>query len=208
LISSTSRKRRLAFHCKNHANAIVACDFCTVVTMNFRVLYVFVLIEHGTRRLIHTNVTENPTADWARQQLREAVPSDHEYQYLIHDGDCIFSKKFDATVCNLGIKPIKTPYRSPKANAICERLIGTMRRECLDYVIPLTQNHLKKTLRHWTAYYNRSRPHSSIGPDIPCCATTKSRGVVRSPVNFKSGDKVVSTPIFGGLHHDYRLMCA
>jgi len=154
------------------------------------------------------NVTENPTADWARQQLREAIPSDHEYQYLIHDGDCIFSKQFDATVSNLGIKPIKTPYRSPKANALCERLIGTMRRECLDYVIPLTQNHLKKTLRHWTEYYNRSRPHSSIGPDIPCWARDKSRGVVRSPVKFKSGDNIVSKSILGGLHHDYQVMCA
>ena len=97
---------------KNHANAIVACDFCTVVTMNFRVLYVLVLIEHGTRRLIHTNVTGNPTADWARQKLREAIPSDHQYRYLFHDGDCIFSKKFDTTINNLGIKPIKTPYLS------------------------------------------------------------------------------------------------
>jgi hypothetical protein len=110
---------------RNHTNAIVACDFFTAVTANFRVLYVFVLIEHGPRRLIHTNVTGNPTADWARQQLREAIPSDHEYQYLIHDGDCIFSNKFDETISNFGIKPIKTPCRCTKANAVVE----TVRRK-------------------------------------------------------------------------------
>jgi putative transposase len=101
---------------KNHADAIIACDFCIVVTMNFRVLYVFVLIEHGTRQLNHTNVTENPTADWARQQLREAIPSDHEYQYLIHDGDCIFSAEFDRAVRNLGIKPINSSFGVQKAH--------------------------------------------------------------------------------------------
>jgi len=118
---------------KNHACAIVACDFCIVVTANFRVLYAFVLIEHGIRRLIHTNVTANPTADWARQQIREAIPSDHQYRFLLHDRDCIFSTAFDKTITNFGIKPINTPRQNPIANAICERVIGTLRRECLDY---------------------------------------------------------------------------
>jgi len=94
---------------KNHASAIVACDFCIVVTANFRVLYAFVLIEHGSRRLIHTNVTASPTADWASQQIREAIPSDHNYRFLLHDRDSIFSTAFDKTISNLGIKPIKSP---------------------------------------------------------------------------------------------------
>ena len=134
------------------ANAIVTCDFCVVVTANFRVLYAFVLIEHGSRRLIHSNATANPTADWVRQQIREAIPSDHNYRFLLHDSDCIFSTTFDKTTTNLGIKPIKTPLQSPKANAICERVIGTLRRECLDYVIPLSESHLRRILKLWITH--------------------------------------------------------
>jgi len=132
---------------KNHASAIVACDFCIVVIANFRVLYAFVLIEHGSSQLIHTKVTANPTADWVRQQIREAIPSDHQYRLLLHDHDSIFSTAFDKSTTNLGIKPIKTPRQSPKANAICERVIGTLRGECLDYVIPLSDSHLRKTMK-------------------------------------------------------------
>jgi len=193
---------------KNHASAIVACDFCIVVTANFRVLYAFVLIEHGSRRLIHTNVTAHPTADWARQQIREAIPSDHQYRFLIHDRDSIFSTGFDKTITNLGIKPIKTPRQSPKANAICERVIGTLRRECLDYVIPLSESHLRRTMKLWVTHYNRSRPHSAIGPDIPSRITKPSASAVRLHRNIKSNDRIIATPILGGLHHDYRIMAA
>ncbi len=193
---------------KNHASAIVACDFCVVVTANFRVLYVFVLIEHGSRRLIHTNVTANPTADWARQQIREAIPSDHRYRFLLHDRDCIFSTAFDETISNLGIKPIKTPRQSPKANAICERVIGTLRRECLDYVIPLSERHLRRILKFWVAHYNRSRPHSAIGPDIPSRVTKPSAKVVQLRRNIRPTDRIVATSILGGLHHDYQIMVA
>jgi len=193
---------------KNHASAIVACDFCIVVTANFRVLYAFVLIEHGTRRLIHSNVAANPTADWARQQIREAIPSDHQYRFLIDDRDCIFSTAFDKTITNLGIKPITTPRQSPKANAICERVIGTMRRECLDYVIPLSESYLRKILNLWIPHYNCSRPHSSIGPDIPSRVAKPSTNVVRLPSNIKPDDRIIATPILGGLHHDYQIIAA
>ena len=132
---------------RNHANAIVAYDFCIVVTAKFQVLYAVVLIEHGSRRLIHTNVTANPTADWAHQQIREAIPSDHQYRFLLHDRDCIFSTAFDNAISNLGVKPIKTPCQSSKANAICERVIGTLRRECLDYLIPLPERHFLRTIK-------------------------------------------------------------
>ena len=162
---------------KNHANAIVGCDFCVVVTVNFRVLYAFVLIEHGSRRLIHFNVTANPTADCARQQIREAIQSDHQYRFLLHDRDCIFSTDFDKTIANLGIKPIRTPRQSPKANAICERVIGTLRRECLDYVIPLSERHLQRIMKLWIAHYNQSPPHSAIGTTIPFRVAKQSSNV-------------------------------
>jgi len=106
---------------------------------------VFVVMEHASRRIIHLNVTAHPSAAWTLQQLREAVASDHAYRFIIHDRDAIFSSEFDASVAGLGLEVIKTPVRSPKANSLCERLIGTLRRECLDWVIPLTEAHLQKT---------------------------------------------------------------
>jgi transposase InsO family protein len=121
---------------RNHARAIVACDFCVVVTATFRVLYVFVVIEHASRRLLHINVTAHPTAEWTLQQLREAIPSDHDYRFLTHDRDSIFSKQLDQRMRNLGLRMLKTPPRVPRANAICERVLGTLRRECLDFLIP------------------------------------------------------------------------
>ena len=114
----------------------------------------------------HANaiVTANPTADWARQQIPEAIPSDHTYRYLLHNRDSIFSTDFDKTVENMGIKSIKTPRMSPKANAICEHMIGTLRHECLDYVIPLSENHLRRILKVWVSHYYGSRPPDSLGP--------------------------------------------
>ncbi len=120
----------------NHAQAVVACDFLTVVTANFKCLYVFVAIELGTRKLIHINVTDHPTAAWTLQQLREAIPSNHTYQYLLHDRDRIFSVGLDASIKGLGLRVLKSPYRSPLANCFCERVIGTLRRECLDFLDP------------------------------------------------------------------------
>ena len=117
---------------RNHAQAIVACDFCVVVTATFRLLYVFVLMEHATRRILHVNVTAHPTAAWTLQQLREAIPADHDYRFLIHDRDTIFSRDLDQHARHLRLRVVKTPPHSPQANALCERLIGTLRRECLD----------------------------------------------------------------------------
>jgi transposase InsO family protein len=131
---------------RNHAQAIVACDFCVAVTATFRILYVFVVIEHESRRLLHVNVTGHPTAEWTLQQLCEAIPADHCYRFLIHDRDSIFSKQLDQHVRNLGLRILKTPPRAPQVNAICERVIGTIRRECLDFLIPLTIHHLQRLL--------------------------------------------------------------
>ena len=159
--------QRWATFLKNHARGIIACDFCVAVTATFRILYVLVVMEHASRRLIHLNATAHPTAAWTLQQLRETIPSDHEYRFIIHDHDAIFSAELDASLTRLGLKVITTPMRSPQANSLCERLIGTLRRECLDWIIPLSEAHLRKVLASWMGHYNRGRPHSSLGPGIP-----------------------------------------
>lgn len=132
---------------KNHAKAILACDFFVAVTATFRMLYVFVVIEHGTRRLKHVNVTANPTADWTLQQLRELIGDGGVHRYLIHDRDRIYAQHLDASIKALGLKVLRSPVASPKANSICERLIGTIRRECLDWLIPMSEAHLRSILK-------------------------------------------------------------
>jgi transposase InsO family protein len=136
----------------------VASDFLVAITAGFRVLYVFVVMEVGSRRILHCNVTEHPTAGWTLQQFREAIPSDPTYRFLIHDRDSIFSAEVDDELGAFGLKVLRTPVQAPKANAYCERLMGTIRRECLDYVIPLSEKHLRTILREWMTHYNQGRP--------------------------------------------------
>ena len=152
---------------RNHAKGIVACDFCVAVTATFRLLYIFVVIEHASRRLLHVNVTAHPTASWTIQQFREAIPVDHPYRILIHDRDRIFSKAVDQNVSHMGLHVVKTPARMPVANSICERVLGSLRRECLDFLIPLNAKHLYGILKEWIGHYNQDRPHMSLGPGIP-----------------------------------------
>ncbi len=149
---------------KNHAAAILACDFFVAVTATFRMLYVLVVIEHGTRRLAHVNVTSHPSTPWTLQQLREVLGDSDNYTYLIHDRDAIFAKHLDSSIRALGIDVLRSPFASPKANAVCERVIGTIRRECLDWMIPISEAHLRSILREWVTHYNGGRPHSALGP--------------------------------------------
>ena len=200
---ATPQRWRTFVH--NHAQAIVACDFCVVVTATFRLLYVFVLMEHATRRILHINVTAHPTAPWTLQQLREAIPSDHNYRFLIHDRDSIFSAQLDQQVRNLGLKVLKTPVRSPQANALCERLLGTLRRECLDYLIPLSENHVRWILQAWVLHYNAGRPHMSLGPGIPQPPSHLPVALHLHRHQLPQHLKVVARPILGGLHHEYGL---
>jgi putative transposase len=190
---------------RNHARAIIACDFCVVVTATFRLLYVFVLMEHATRRILHCNVTAHPTAQWTLQQLREAMPSGHYYRFLIHDRDGIFSQQLDQQVQHLGLRVLKTPVCSPQANALCERLLGTLRRECLGFMIPLTAHHLRHLLHEWAIHYNTGRPHMALGPGIPqppaSLPVPRQAHRHRLPAHLH----VVAHPILGGLHHEYGL---
>jgi len=194
---------------KNHAKVILACDFFVAVTATFRMLYVVVVIEHGTRRLAHVNVTANPSADWTLQQLRAVVGEEGRHQYLIHDRDKIFAKRLDDSISALGMKVLRSPVASPKANSICERVIGTIRRECLDWMIPLSEAHLRSILKSWVEHYNRGRPHSMLGPGVPdpprdAVAVPKSESWHR----LAAGALVVAKSILGGLHHEYSLATA
>jgi transposase InsO family protein len=195
--------QRWATFLKNHARAIIACDFFISVTSTFRLLYVFVVMEHGSRRLIHCNVTAHPSAAWTRQQLREALGYECRYEYLIHDRDSIFSADFD--VERLGLRVLKTPPRCPMANGICERLIGTIRRECLDWLIPLSGAHLRLALKSWIAHYNRGRPHMMLGPGVPDPPGSLPPSTPKSRRRLDDFGSVRGKAVLGGLHHEYSL---
>jgi len=139
---------------RNRAQGILTCDFFVAATASFRLLYVFVVMEVGTRRIAHFNVTAHPSAEWTLQQLREVVTGEESYRFLIHDRDSIYSSEFDSALKAMGLSVLKTPFRAPQANAFCERLVGTFRRECLDYLIPLNERHLRRILKEWVAHYN------------------------------------------------------
>jgi putative transposase len=174
------------------------------VTATFHILYVFIAMEIGSRRIIHSNVTEHPTAEWTLQQFREFLAFDHPYRFSIHDRDAIFSSDIDQALKGFGVRVLRTPVRAPQANAYCERLVGTIRRECLDYVIPVHERHLRKTVTEFATHYNRGRPHASLGPGIPEPPETKVRAALHRhglPVGFR----LVSRPVLSGLHHEYGL---
>jgi putative transposase len=191
---------------RNHTSCMLACDFLVTVTANFRILYVLVIMELGSRRILLTNVTANPTAEWTMQQLRNVYfdIEDKRFRFLIHDRSPYFSL-IDQKAKDYGLRALKTPICAPTANAFCERLIGTIRRECLRWMIPINERHLRAILREWVPHYNRQRPHLSLGPGFP----EPSEDVPAKPQSHRHrlppGARVVARPILGGLHHEYRL---
>ncbi len=190
---------------RNHAQAIVACDFFVAVTATFRQIYVFIVMHHRSRRLLHFDVTSNPTAEWTLQQLPQTFGTDEALLYLLHDRDSIFSEGLNRSIEAFGLQVLKSPPRSPKAIALCERLIGTIRRECLDWLIPMSENHLRAAVRSWAMHYNRGRPHMRLGPGIPdppehrILPTNSARD--RHQLGGFARLRVKS--ILGGLHHEY-----
>jgi putative transposase len=180
-----------------HAQQIWACDFLPVTDLFFRSLFAFFIIELHSRKVIHVGVTRSPTDAWTAQQLREATAYGQGPKYLIRDNDGKFGVTFARVAKTSGIEILKTPYQAPRANAICERFLGSVRRECLDHLLILHERQLQHALNAYIHYFNQARPHQGIRQQIP---EPKAGCVPSDP----QGGKILSLPILGGLHHDYR----
>ena len=183
---------------KNHIADIVAVDFFIVPTVGNQILFVFLILAHERRRVLHFNVTTNPTAEWTAQQIVEAFPWDSAPRYLLRDRDKIYGAYFQRRVENMGIEHVVTAPRSPWQNPFAERLIGTIRRECLDHVIVLNERHLRRILTSYFDYYHRYRVHQSLTMECP------------APRDVHSDDRghVVEIGHLGGLHHHYERRAA
>ena len=147
---------------KNQADALWACDFTVAYDWLFQTWYIFVVMELQTRRIVYTGVTKYPTDEWTAQQLREATPWGRGPKYLIRDRDSKYATHFSAMAISSGIQELKTPYRTPQANGICERFMGSLRRECVDQILFHDGRHVQRVAREYTAYFNQERPHQGI----------------------------------------------
>ena len=177
---------------------LVSVDFFAVPTIRFQVLYVFLVLAHERRRVVHFNVTAHPTAEWTAQQLREAFPFDQMPRYLLRDRDQIFGDEFRRQVRDMKMEEVLSAPRSPWQRAYVERLIGSIRRECLDHVIVFHDAGLRRMLSAYFSYYHETRPHLSLDKDAP-----ESRKVQPPELG-----KVISIPQVGGLHHRYERRAA
>jgi putative transposase len=179
------------------AQQIWACDFLPVSDLFFRSQFVFFMVELHSRKVIHVGVTRSPTDAWTAQQLREATAFGVGPKYLIRDNDSKFGVTFARVAKTSSIKMLKMPYHAPRANAICERFLGSFRRECLDHLFILHTRQLQRVLGAYVDYFNQARPHQGIQQQIP------EQKVGSVPAQHASG-RVISFPVLGGLHHDYR----
>ena len=177
----------------NHVHDIAACDFFTVPTATFRVLYVFIVLRHHRRQVVHFNVTTNPSAEWTAQQIVNAFPYEEAPRFLLRDRDGIYGHYFQKRVKSVGIDEVPIAPRSPWQNPCCERIIGSVRRECLNHLIVLGESHLKRILTNYFEYYHHSRPHLSLDRNSP----------TPREVEPPSQGEVISFRQVGGLHHRY-----
>src|SRR5438128_6780528 len=177
-----------------HIGEIVAVDFFVVSTLTFRLLFGFLILQHNRRALVHVNVTDHPTAAWTAHQLVESFPEETAPKYLLRDRDAIYGDVFVRRVEGLGISEILIAPRAPWQNPFAERVIGSIRRECLDHVIVFNEQHLRRLLRRYLAYYNATRPHQSLPNARP------HPRAVQTP----AGGRIVAIPQVGGLHHRYQ----
>jgi len=189
--NGSSNGQRWKTFLKNHASEIISIDYFSVPTINFKILHVLVFLSHHRRKIIHFNVTSNPTSEWASQQLRNAFHDSDIPKYLIRDRDSRFGNLFKNSVSDFGINEIVTAYRSPWQNGYCERVIGSIRREFLDHVIVINENHLRKLLKEYFHYYNYQRTHLGLEKDTP----------VSRPVQVIG--KIDRVPVANGLHSYY-----
>jgi transposase InsO family protein len=189
---AVDKRQRWRTFLKNQAKHTVAIDFLVVRTIFFKAIYVFVAISHDRRKILHWAVTDRPHSGWAIQQLRQTFDFDTTTKYVIRDNDQIFSEDFKQTIKRFGLKDTPTAPHSPWQNPFAERVMGTLRRECLNHIIVLNERHLRAVLTDYIDnYYNPARTHMSLNKDSPVSRPVQSQG------------KIVSTPILGGLHHIY-----
>jgi transposase InsO family protein len=176
----------------NHLPDIVAVDFFTVPSATFRILFVFLVLRHDRRFVVHFNITANPTANWTAQQIVEAFPYDDAPRFLLRDRDSIYGHQFKDRIKNMGIEEVVTAARSPWQNPYVERIVGSLRRECLNHFIVLNERHLRRILHSYLEYYHEHRTHLSLNRNSPIEREVEEKG------------DVISIPMVGGLHHRYR----
>ena len=176
---------------RNHAGGIAACDFLVVPTIGFKILFAFIVMGHGRRQLLHIGVTAHPTAQWTARQITEAFPWDQTPETLIRDNDAIYGAVFKNRLKSMCIRDGPTALRSPWQNGYAERLIGSIRRECLDHIIIRDENHLRRVLKAYAEYYNSARTHLCLEKNSPVPRKRQAHG------------PLVSRPHLGGLHHEY-----
>ncbi len=176
---------------KNHSAQIFSADFFVVPTITFRLLYVLIFLSQDKRRIVLFNVSAHPTAQWSTQQLRNVFSDEAPPRFLLRDRDAKFGEMFTETVAALGIDPLLTAYKSPWQNGYVERLVGSIRRECLDHLIVLNEEHLRGILQEYVRYYNTQRTHLGIGKDSP------------EPREIQHSGKIDQVGVVGGLHHYY-----
>jgi transposase InsO family protein len=186
--------QRWATFLANHRHEIWACDFLQVYDLWFRPLFAFFIIEHGSRKVVQVGVTREPSRGWVAQQMRNATSSGIGPRFIIRDRDDKFGPDFDRAAAGVGAKVLKTPVQAPRANGVCERFLGSVRRECLDHVLVLGAQHLHDVLVEYCRYFNEARPHQGIDQLVP-------GGFPSSP---EGDESVVVTPYLNGLHHSYR----
>jgi putative transposase len=183
---------------ENHVRSLVSVDFFVVPTIRFQVLYVFLVLAHDRRRILHVNVTAHPTAEWTAQQLRDAFPWNTVPRYLLRDRDRIFGTTFTGTVEAMGINEVVSAPHAPWQRAYIERVIGSIRRECLDHVIVLNEASLRRTIQSYLGYYHNWRTHLALSKDAPVARATQSQAC----------GPIVQVPHVGGLHHHYERRAA
>ena len=186
---------------RNHLSCSWAIDFFTVTTLTFNRLYVFVVLDHARRQVLHYRITYHPSMTWVIQQLREAMPFGQQPRYFFRDNDRIYGHGVRAFLDSCGIEEVRSAYRSPWQNPYVERIVGTLRRELLDHVIVLSQAHLDRLLREFIEqYYHVSRPHQGLDGNTPIAH--------EKPPALDSRDQIISIPVLGGLHHKYLRIAA
>ena len=181
---------------RNHIGQMVSIDFFTVPTVTMRVLFVFLVLEHRRRQVLHFNVTEHPTADWTCQQIVEAFADRDAPRYLIRDRDSIYGSEVRLRIASLGIEEVLAAPRSPWQNPYVERLIGSIRRDCLNHFVILNARHLKRILASYFVYYHGSRTHLGLDKQCPI------------PRQVSSIGRIITIPQLGGLHHRYERVAA